>query len=102
VALQLNQYALATTAFELAVSKNNTFIKLSWFSIIHLKEKNNEKALSNLQQVVALGGQDGEVFSQLAYLHLQLKSPWSAVVGYRQALLLNPYNKAWQQGLLYA
>lgn len=103
VGLQLNQFDLAKVAFELAVNKESGLLSsYRGLAIIHLKEKNNEKALINLQKVVALGGQDAEVFSQLAYLHLQLKSPWSAVAGYRQALLLKPNNKAWQQGLLYS
>jgi tetratricopeptide (TPR) repeat protein len=103
VALQLNKFDLAKTAFELAVSKESALLSSHrGLAIINLKEKNNEQALVNLQKVVALGGQDGEVFAQLGYLHLQLKSPWSAVAGYRQALLLRPNNKAWQQGLLYS
>jgi tetratricopeptide (TPR) repeat protein len=103
VALQLNEFDLAKTAFEFAVNKENTLLSsYRGLAIINLKEKNNKKALTNLQKVVALGGQDAEVFAQLGYLHLQLKSPWSAVAGYRQALLLRPDNKAWQQGLLYS
>lgn len=103
VGLQLNQFDLAKKSFELAVNKENGLLSsYRGLAIINLKEKNNEEALINLQKVVALGGQDAEVFSQLAYLHLQLKSPWSAVAGYRQALLLKPNNKAWQQGLLYS
>ncbi|MEJ2670548.1 MAG: tetratricopeptide repeat protein, partial [Gammaproteobacteria bacterium] len=48
------------------------------------------------------GVADAQVYGQLAYVNVQLGQTSSAVAGYQYALLLEPNNTQWRQGLLYA
>lgn len=69
---------------------------------LYLQEKKLEKAQHHLSESIKNGVQDPQFFGQLAYINLNQNSPWSAISGYQQALLLEPKNIQWKQGLLYA
>jgi len=69
---------------------------------LYLQEKQLKKAQHHLTESIKNGVQDPQFFGQLAYINLNKNSPWSAISGYQQALLLEPNNIQWKQGLLYA
>jgi len=69
---------------------------------LYLQEKKLKKAQHHLSESIKNGVQDPQFFGQLAYINLNQNSPWSAIAGYQQALLLDPNNMQWKQGLLYA
>ena len=69
---------------------------------LYLQEKKLTKAQHHLSESIKNGVQDPQFFGQLAYINLNQNSPWSAISGYQQALLLEPDNIQWKQGLLYA
>jgi len=69
---------------------------------LYLQEKQLKKAQHHLSASIKNGVQDPQFFGQLAYINLNENSPWSAISGYQQALLLEPNNSQWKHGLLYA
>lgn len=69
---------------------------------LYLQTKQLKKAQHHLTKAIKNGVQDPQFFGQLAYINLNQHSPWSAIAGYQQALLLDPHNIKWKQGLLYA
>ncbi|MBN7797202.1 tetratricopeptide repeat protein [Parahaliea mediterranea] len=70
--------------------------------MVYLRQDKPEAARHHIARAIALGANDAQLYGQLAYLNLETRSPASAIAGYRQALFLEPDNKQWQQGLLYA
>jgi len=69
---------------------------------LYLQSKQLKKAQHHLSKAIENGVQDAQFFGQLAYINLNQNSPWSAIAGYQQALLLDPNNMQWKHGLLYA
>jgi Tfp pilus assembly protein PilF len=69
---------------------------------LYLQTKQLKKAQQHLTSAIKNGVQDAQFFGQLAYINLNQYSPWSAIAGYQQALLLEPQNLQWKKGLLYA
>lgn len=69
---------------------------------LYLQKKQLKKAQHHLTKAIENGVQDPQFFGQLAYINLEQSSPWSAIAGYQQALLLDPNNNQWKHGLLYA
>ncbi|TRY13388.1 tetratricopeptide repeat protein [Shewanella hanedai] len=69
---------------------------------LYIKQSTYDKAQQHIRSALALGQQDAQLFGQLAYINLQNSSPWSAINGYQQALLLEPDSRQWQQGLMFA
>ncbi len=71
-------------------------------SIIYIKQEKYSLAQKHLIKSINLGGGNAQLYGNLAYINLQLNSPWSAISGYQKAMLLQPENKQWQQGLLFS
>lgn len=71
-------------------------------SVVYLMTNELEMAQRHLTRCVELGVNDAQVFGQLAYTNLQLGKAVTAINGYQQALLLQPDNPQWYQGLLFA
>ena len=61
-----------------------------------------EKAREHVVASLALGVSDSQVYGQLGYLNLQLEKPRSATAAYQNAMMLEPGNAQWAQGLLFA
>ncbi|MBN4075989.1 hypothetical protein JYU22_05355, partial [Gammaproteobacteria bacterium AH-315-E17] len=70
--------------------------------LIYLQEQAYDNARTHLSKTIELGAADAETYGQLAFANLQDYSAWSAINGYQQALLLEPDNQQWQQGLLFS
>lgn len=71
-------------------------------SLLYMQQQQYNKALPHLIRSVELGRADAQVYAQLAYIHVQNDQPWSAIAAYRQALMLQPRQVEYQQGLLFA
>ncbi|MEM9101831.1 MAG: tetratricopeptide repeat protein [Pseudomonadota bacterium] len=103
VAMQLNEYAIARQAYTKAIEQSPELIDAHRaLALIALRQQNTDSAKKHIQKAIQLGAQDAQLFGQLAYIHVKTDSPWSAVSGYRQALLLQPHNEQWERGLLHA
>jgi tetratricopeptide (TPR) repeat protein len=71
-------------------------------SMVYMIDKQYNKARQHLRRAIELGVADAQVYGQLAYVNLQLGNAASALAGYQYALFLDPDNRQWSQGLLYA
>lgn len=61
-----------------------------------------KRARTHLIRSIELGVNDAQLYGQLGYANLQLSQPVAAINAYQSALMLDPENAQWQQGLLYA
>ena len=103
VYLSVNEYELAKKSFLSAIKQLPDFIRAHKnLAVIYIKQQQYQQARKHLVKVITLGEGDAQLYGYLAYINLQLSSPWSAIAGYQQALLLEPNNQQWQQGLLYS
>ena len=101
--LSLKQEEKAKQSFLAAIDILPDFIRAHKnLAVIYIKQENYQEARQHLVKTITLGEGDAQLFGYLAYINLQLSTPWSAIAGYEQALLLEPENKQWQQGLLYS
>ncbi|BFT31702.1 hypothetical protein D210916BOD24_28780 [Alteromonas sp. D210916BOD_24] len=71
-------------------------------SMVYLMTDKISQARTHLTKSVELGIQDAQLFGQLAYTNVQLGKPVTAISAYQNALMLEPENKQWYQGLLFA
>ena len=103
IQLSLKQNNSAKKSFLAAIAKLPDFIRAhKSLAVIYIQQKNYIAARKHLIKTITLGEGDAQLYGYLAYINLQLSTPWSAIAGYKQALLLEPDNKQWQQGLLYS
>jgi len=103
VYLKLKDYKQAEKALVAALQKAPNFaLAHRSLSIVYLFNKSYKKARKHLTSTLEFGVSDAQVYGQLAYIHLQLNQAASAISGYQYALLLEPENRQWKQGLLYA
>jgi len=103
VFLKLKDYKQAEQALTAALKESPNFaLAHRSLSIVYLFDKQYEKARRHLTNTLEFGVTDAQVYGQLAYVHLQLNQAASAVAGYQYALFLEPNNRQWKQGLLYA
>ena len=103
IQLSLNKDDNAEKSFLAAIAKLPDFIRAhKSLAVIYIKQQNYQAARKHLVKTITLGEGDAQLYGYLAYINLQLSTPWSAIAGYQQALLLEPENKQWQQGLLYS
>ena len=71
-------------------------------SMIYMLEESYPKARDHVVKAIELGVTDSQVYGQLGYLNLQLEKPRSAIGAYQNAMMLEPANGQWAQGLLFA
>jgi len=101
--LSLEQYEQAKKSFLAAIELLPDFIRAhKSIAAIYIKQKDYQTARVHLVKTITLGEGDAQLFGYLGYINLQLSTPWSAISAYEQALLLEPDNEQWQQGLLYS
>ncbi|MEM7217289.1 MAG: tetratricopeptide repeat protein [Pseudomonadota bacterium] len=69
---------------------------------LYLLTGQERPARDRLARALSLGATDVQTYGQLGYLNLKLAHPWSAISAYQSALVHEPDNPQWQQGLLTA
>lgn len=93
----------AITAFKSALIQMPDYTRAhEAIGILNLKNENYENARTYLARAVELGLDTGAVYSSLGYLNQQVNNYWGAAAAYQRALMLDPSNQNWQQGLLHA
>lgn len=103
VLLSLQRYDEALTALEAALKQQpDLALAHQAISLVLMQQQQYKQARPHLVAAINLGVADAQVYGQLAFINLQTAQPASAVAGYQQALMLEPDNSQWQQGLLYA
>ncbi len=103
VLLSLKRYPEAEKALLAALELEPRLpIATRSLSLVYMVTQQFDKARRYLVKSVELGQADAQLYGQLAYVNLQLHQAVTAVAGYQNALLLEPENKQWYQGLLFA
>ncbi|MEM0912320.1 MAG: tetratricopeptide repeat protein, partial [Pseudomonadota bacterium] len=103
ILISLKRYEEAETALLAALDKMpDLVISHRGLSLIYMINEDFSNARTHLRRSIELGVADAQLYGQLAYVNLKTDFPASAIAGYQQALYLEPDNKQWQQGLLFA
>lgn len=103
VEISLEQYKDAETSLKAAIKEMpDLALAHSSLSMLYMLKSDYINAQKHLSKSLHLGLVSAQVYGQLAYIHLQLEQPVSAIAGYRIALLLSPEVQQWKEGLLYA
>lgn len=103
VLLSLEKYSDAEKALQAALqTMPDLALAHRSLAMVYMLQKNHALARKHLVRSIELGVADAQVYGQLAYVNLKTAHAASAVAGYRQALFLEPENRQWQQGLLFA
>lgn len=103
VFLSLKKNSEAKKHFELALKEDpSSSTSHRGLSMIYMLDEAYEKAREHVVASLALGVSDSQVYGQLGYLNLQLEKPRSATAAYQNAMMLEPGNAQWAQGLLFA
>jgi Tfp pilus assembly protein PilF len=103
VLLTLKQFAGAEQALKASLSSMPDLVKAhQGLSLLYMQQGNYQQAQLHLTRCIELGQADAQVYAQLAYIHVQAEQPWSAIAAYRQALMLEPQQAEYQQGLLFS
>jgi tetratricopeptide (TPR) repeat protein len=101
--MALEQYLPAETAFKTALIPLPDYIRVhESLGLLYLQTGRFPEARVNLSRAAALGLNTSNLFGALGYLNQQSHNYWGAVSGYQQAMMLDPDNYQWQQGLLFA
>ncbi len=103
VQISLEYYQQAEISLKAAIKEMpDLALAHSSLSMLYMLKSDYGNAQKHLTKSLQLGLVSAQVYGQLAYIHLQLEQPVSAIAGYRNALLLSPKVQQWQEGLLYA
>ncbi len=71
-------------------------------SMVYMIKQDFPQARKHLVRSIELGVADAQLYGQLAYVNLHLNRPVTAIAAYQNALMLEPDNSQWYQGLLFA
>ncbi|WP_049723112.1 tetratricopeptide repeat protein [Gilvimarinus polysaccharolyticus] len=71
-------------------------------ALVAIAEESYSEARTALARAVSLGITDSTTYGYLGYINLKAGQSFAAVQAYQQALVLDPDNRDWQSGLLYA
>jgi len=97
---QQQQLEAAATRYRTALKKMPDFLRAHKnLALIQFQEAQYADSLASLLKSVALGEADELTYGLIGHCHHRLGNHASAEAAYRQALLFNPANENWKQGL---
>jgi tetratricopeptide (TPR) repeat protein len=100
VHFQQEQFEEAVAAYQAAVAKFPKFRRAYRnIALIHIRQKEYDKALAPLTKVVELGGGDAITYGLLGYAYTTVENSLAAESAYRMAILLDPATLDWKMGL---
>lgn len=101
--LSVDDLEKAEAAYQATLARMPDFTRAHrGLGIVYMSRGEPDDARQHITRAIALGANDAQIYGQLSYINLESGNPWSAISGYRQAMFLEPENRQWQQGLLYA
>ncbi|MFW5883367.1 MAG: tetratricopeptide repeat protein, partial [Verrucomicrobiota bacterium] len=100
---QEGNVSAARQAYREAIRKFPNFLRAHQnLGILEVQNGNFETAIPLLSKTIEMGIADGDTYGLLAYSFLNQGQYGSAESAYRQALLLDPNNPDWKNGLINA
>lgn len=103
VYMQLEQFEAAETAFLSALGPVPDYVRVhESLGLLYLQAEDFDAARDHLARAAALGLNTANLYGALGYLNQESNNFWGAVSAYQQAMVMEPDNRQWQQGLLFA
>lgn len=103
VYMQLEQYEAAETAFKSALGPLPDYTRVhESLGLLYLLNERFAEARTHLSRAASLGLNTPNLYGALGYLNQQSNNFWGAIAAYQQAMVMDPDNRQWQQGLLFA
>lgn len=103
VLLAIGRYDEAQEVFERVLARqSDDAVTLQNMVTLHLQQERLSEAREYLVRSLSAGVQNAQIFGQLGYINLITASPHSAIHAYQSALMYEPEQRQWLQGLLYA
>lgn len=103
VYFSLEEYQRAETLLKTVLLRMPELVRAhSDIGTLYLIQDNFKQAQAHFAKAISLGERSPQIYGQLGYLNLRLHSAHSAVSAYQNALMIEPDNFQWQQGLLAA
>jgi len=100
---QLKDHPAATQSYREALKSVPDFARAHRaLALLAIADERYREARTELARAVSLGITDATTYGYLAYIHLKAGQSFAAAQAYQQALVLEPDNRDWQSGLLYA
>lgn len=101
--LGMEKFKPAESAFVTALVALPDFLRVhESLGLMYLQTKRYDEARVHLARAVALGLNTATVYGALGYLDQQTANYWGAISAYQHAMMMEPDNRQWQQGLLYS
>lgn len=70
--------------------------------MVAVREGHCQQALESFSKALELGGEEGVLYGLLGHCHAQMGSPVSAESSFRKAMIYEPANLQWREGLAMA
>ena len=103
VYFSIGEYEEAEEIFQTVLLRMPQFIRAHVdISVLYLKQEKYAKARDHLAKAISYGEGSAKIYGQLGYLNMKLHNAQSSISAYQQALMLEPTNTYWQNGLLTA
>jgi tetratricopeptide (TPR) repeat protein len=100
---QLNDPSAAAQSYREALAILPDFARAHRaLALAAIADEQYREARASLARAISLGMTDATTYGYLGYLSLKAGHSFAAANAYQQALVLEPDNRDWQSGLLYA
>ena len=100
---QLNDNQAAAQSYRAALTLLPDFARAHRaLALAAIADEQYREARTSLARAVSLGITDSTTYGYLGYINLKAGQSFAAAEAYQQALVLDPDNRDWQSGLLYA
>lgn len=101
--LSLEQFLPAETALLRALVPMPDYLRVhESLGLLYLRTERFDEARMHLVRAAELGLRTPNLFGALGYLNQEIDNYWGAAAAYQQAMMLQPENEQWQQGLLFS
>ncbi len=101
--LGVKNYKTAELAFRLALGVLPEYIRVyESLGVLMLVQERYKDAFMYLSRAAQLGLNTPNLYGALGYLNQKLNNSFGAVSAYQNAMMLEPDNQQWQQGLLFS
>ena len=101
--IAVGRYEDAEVALLASIEQLPQFVRAhQTLGMLYMQLERYQEALVHLGLAASFGGINAELSGYLGYANQVLENYWGAVGAYQQALMFDPDNLQWQQGLLYS
>jgi tetratricopeptide (TPR) repeat protein len=99
----LENYQAAETAFLAALTPLPDYIRVhESLGLLYMRMERYKEAQEHLSRAAGLGLHTAQLFGVLGYCNYQVGNFWGAASAFQEALMLDPNNEQYKQGLFYS